>query len=78
MFVGLPLTPELRQKNPGPNDGTDRWSSNDKISYRNSLVLFFWVFFVCFLFFLVHTAEANTGPAMLCIWPVFYIRLMHF
>ena len=42
--------------------------------------LFFFVvvvfFVVVFLFILLaNTAEANTGPAMLCIWLVFYIHV---
>ena len=36
------------------------------ISYGNSSML-------CFSS--VHTAEASTGPAMVCIWPVFHIQV---
>ena len=70
------VNPELKQKNPGPKDGTDRRSANNEypigtvqcffcIFFFFLILLFFFFFF--FFFSSVHTAEASTGPAMLCI-----------
>ena len=49
------------------------YSSNDEYPVGTIYCVFCFVFSLFIL--LVHTAEANTGPAMLCIWPVFYIHV---
>ena len=64
---------ELRQKNLGPKEVTDRWNKEYPIGTVSVIFIFFFYLFIFFLS--VHTAEACTGPAMLCIWPVVHIQV---
>ena len=56
----------------GRNDSgrTGKWAKRP-VTGTISVIFFYFFFF----FPSVHTAEACTGPAMLCIWPVFHIQV---